>query len=204
MNFENLPHQDQTDFPPMKSGGKSVCPNTLYKKELSEMSKYTKEQIARLIDGTLDWETIHRMLSSPKDPERFVTYIEILQERVKWDDKILLPLGPHLFIVQKPNGERVTKCDCGYEFGDYRKNWKLKAAIYVRDDEEKMSEIYPKLMQPDTSWNVLREYYCPGCATLLEVESVPPLYPVIHDFEPDLETFYNDWLGIPLPDAKTS
>src|SRR5690606_4168628 len=121
-------------------GGKSVCSSTLLtnSKGLSGMSNYTKEQITRLIDGTLEWETIHRMLSSPKDPERFVTYIQILQERVKWDDQILLPLGPHLYIVQKSNGERVTKCDCGYEFGDYRKNWKLNAAIYVRDDEKKM------------------------------------------------------------------
>ena len=32
---------------------------------------YTKEQIAHLIDGTLDWDTTHRMLSNPKDDNRF-------------------------------------------------------------------------------------------------------------------------------------
>ncbi len=36
---------------------------------------------------------------------------------------------------------------------------------------------------------------CPGCRTQLEVEAVPPGYPVIFDFEPDLETFYREWLG---------
>lgn len=163
--------------------------------------KYTREQIEHLIDGTLDWDTVHKMLSSPKDAERFELYISILQERVPWEDQILLPLGPHLYIVQKANGERVTKCDCGHEFGDYRQNWKLEAAIYVRDTEESMNEIYPKLMHADPKWNVLREYYCPQCGTLLEVESVPPLYPVIHDFEPDLEAFYEEWLGRPLPEA---
>lgn len=166
---------------------------------------YTKEQISRLIDGTLDWDTIHRMLSTPKDANRFDLYIEILQERVEWDDQILLPIGPHLYIVQKSNGERVTKCGCGQEFGHYKDNWKLNANIYIRDTEETMHEIYPKLMHADPKWNVLREYYCPGCGVLLEVESVPPFYPVILDFEPDLEAFYEEWLGRPLPlpkDAK--
>lgn len=164
--------------------------------------RYTKEQIAHLMDGTLDWDTIHRMLSNPKDEDRFEKYIEILQERVEWDDTILLPLGPHLYIVQKDNGDRVTKCDCGYEFGHYKENWKLNAIIYVRDTNEQLDEIYPRLMHSDPKWNVLREYYCPNCGVQLEVESVPPFYPVILDFEPDLEAFYNDWLGKPLPEPN--
>jgi acetone carboxylase gamma subunit len=45
---------------------------------------------------------------------------------------------------------------------------------------------------------LLREYFCPGCLALLEVEAVPPGYPVIHDFVPDLEGFYEAWLGRPL------
>lgn len=164
---------------------------------------YTKEQIEHLIDGTLEWDTLHRMLSSPKDDNRFELYIEILQERVKWDEQILLPLGPKLYIVQKDNGERITKCECGHEFGDYQENWKLEANIYVRDSNESLHEIYPKLMHSDPTWNVLREYYCPACGTQLEVESVPPFYPVILDFEPDLETFYEEWLGKPLPKPKS-
>jgi acetone carboxylase gamma subunit len=34
---------------------------------------------------------------------------------------------------------------------------------------------------------------------LLEVEAVPPGYPVVHDFLPDLEGFYSEWLGRELP-----
>ena len=45
----------------------------------------------------------------------------------------------------------------------------------------------------------LREYFCPGCKTLLEVEAVPPGYPISHDFVPDLEGFYGEWLGRELP-----
>jgi hypothetical protein len=31
-------------------------------------------------------------------------------------------------------------------------------------------------------------------------EAPTPWYPVIHDFEPDIDTFYRDWLGIPVPE----
>lgn len=112
--------------------------------------------------------------------------------------------GPHhppLPVVQKKDTkEWVIKCDCGHEFCDYRDNWKLHALIYVRDTEEALNEIYPKLMAPDPNWQVFREYYCPSCGTLLEVEAPTPWYPVIHNWEPDIETFYRDWLGQPVPE----
>jgi acetone carboxylase gamma subunit len=104
-----------------------------------------------------------------------------------------------LYVVLKKDGSRVIKCDCGYEFGDYRENWKLNALVYVRDDEEKMAELYPRLLAPDPEWQVIREYYCPGCGTQLEVEAVTPWYPVIHDYEPDIDAFYEQWLGRPVP-----
>ncbi len=44
----------------------------------------------------------------------------------------------------------------------------------------------------------LREFYDPIDGTLLYVETVPPGYPIIHNFEPDLEAFYTEWLGRPL------
>jgi acetone carboxylase gamma subunit len=75
------------------------------------------------------------IISSPKDEDRFQKIIEIYQVRVKFKDPILLPLTPHLFIVQ--NGEdRVIKCDCSHEFGDYRVNWKLYSMVYDRDTQE--------------------------------------------------------------------
>lgn len=160
---------------------------------------YTKKDVSELVDGTLGWETVHRMLSTPKDNERFPIYREILQERVPWDDPILLPLGPHLYIAVNKDDQWVTKCECGHEFGDYRTNWKLEALVYVRDSKEKLSEVYPELMSPDPSWQVFREYYCPECGVQHDVEAPTPWYPVIHDFEPDIETFYRDWLGISLP-----
>lgn len=158
-------------------------------------TEYTRKQLEDLIDGKLRFKDLHSMMSSFKDPDRFDRMIEILQGRVAWKDEILLPFGVHLFIVRKPGGERVVKCDCGREFGDYRENWKLQASIFVRDTEELYREVYPELMHALPEWMELREYYCPGCWSLLEVEAVPPGYPIVFDFLPDLETFYKDWLG---------
>lgn len=163
------------------------------------MAEYDRRTIEELIDGTIDFYKLKDMLSNFKDKNRFETYLSILQERVSWSDPILLPVGLHLYIVQKQDGSRIIKCDCGHEFCNEKDNWKLHSMIHVRDTEEKMTEIYPKLLAPDPQWQVIREYYCPTCATQLEVEAVTPWYPIIKDFEPDIDTFYNEWLKRPLP-----
>jgi acetone carboxylase, gamma subunit len=57
---------------------------------------YDKSVIADLLDAKLPWEQLKRMMSSFKDTERFDLYLAVLQERVPWDDKILLPLSRKL------------------------------------------------------------------------------------------------------------
>ncbi|MGD9762828.1 MAG: acetone carboxylase subunit gamma [Candidatus Binatia bacterium] len=161
------------------------------------MPQYPKDVIRDLIDGKLPWQTTKKIMSDFKDEGRFEIYLEILQSRVAWPERILLPIGEHLYIVQK-GPERIVKCDCGHEFGPYTENWKLAALIYVRDSEETLDEIYPGARKCDAEWMEIREYYCPGCKTQLEVEAVTPGYPVVFDFLPDLEGFYRDWLKKPL------
>jgi acetone carboxylase, gamma subunit len=158
---------------------------------------YSKEVLRDLADGSLAWPQVKRIMSAYKDDDRFFKMIEICQERVGWRERILLPIGEHLFIVQKGR-KRITKCACSHEFGDYRGNWKLAAHIHVRDTEKLLREIYPNSDLCDPEWMEIREFICPGCATLLEVEACPPGYPVVHEFEPDLEGLYRDWLGRPL------
>ncbi len=132
------------------------------------MSQYTDEQVEKLVEGKLDWKTTRRMLSMPKDQSRFAQYVKTLQAKVTWPDKIVLPLGPHLYIAQqKGTNKWVTKCDCGHEFGDYRENWKLNAVVYVRDTKEAMLDVYPEHMHPDTAWQVYREFYCPTCGSCM-------------------------------------
>jgi acetone carboxylase gamma subunit len=162
---------------------------------------YPKEIIKDLIEGKLPWNRTKQIISGYKEEDRFVKYVEILQEKVAWKEKILLPLTDELFIVQK-NDERVVKCTCGHEFGDYRINWKLKALIHTRVSLEELKEIYPYPGSPDPDYCEVREYYCPGCGNQLQVETVPFGYPVVMDFLPDLDSFYKDWLGKPLPQEK--
>lgn len=165
------------------------------------MSTYTQEQVNNMVAGTLDWDTTFRMLSMPKDADRFAMYLQTMQASVTFPDKIVLPLSPHMFIVQSAKTKQwIVKCDCGHEYCGYKENWKLFANIYVRDNAEAMAEVYPKFMAPDTTWQVYREYYCPSCGVMHDVEAPVPWYPVIHDFEPDIETFYNEWVKLPLPE----
>ena len=163
------------------------------------MPQYDSSEIERLIDGELPWTRVQEIMKDAKDIDRFEKWVSILQKRVPWKEKILLPLTTALFIVSKGK-QRIVKCRCGHEFGDYRVNWKLEALIHVRETEEQLREVYRGTEQPDPSWIQIREYTCPGCGTQLEVEAVPRGCPPDFEFLPDLDTFYRDWLGRPLPD----
>ena len=165
------------------------------------MPEYDVSEIEKLVDGKLPWPRVQEIMKDAKDSDRFDKWLHILQSRVSWPEQILLPLTPNLFIVQK-DSDRIVKCRCGHEFGDYRVNWKLNALIHVRDSEDKLAEIYRGREQPDPSWTQIREYYCPGCGSQLEVEAVPRGTPPDFEFLPDLDTFYREWLGRPLPDQK--
>lgn len=165
----------------------------------------TKADLGDLFDGKLPWDRTKAIVSGPKDDGRFQVALEVLQERVSWPERILLPLSEHLYVVEKTGeraGERIVKCDCGYEFGDWRRNWKLSAAVIVRDDAESLEEIYPGLRRPDPELCEVREFICPGCGVLLKVETVPVGYPIIFDVLPDLDAFYQDWLRAPLSDTQ--
>jgi acetone carboxylase gamma subunit len=164
---------------------------------------YPKEVISALIEAKLPWDRVKPIISGYKDEDRFDKYIEALQEKMSWKEKILLRLTDELYIVEKGK-ERFIKCSCSYEFGDYRENWKLKALIHVRDAKQEIEELYPSVYpsKPDLDLCEIREYYCPGCGNQLEVEVVPFGYPAIFDFLPDLDTFYKEWLGKPLKNKK--
>jgi acetone carboxylase gamma subunit len=160
--------------------------------------RYTRFEIEQLVDGRMPWLRVQEIMKDAKDPDRLDHWLAILQSRVAWRERILLPLGPSLFVVQKGRS-RIVKCRCGHEYGDWRVNWKLSALIHVRDSAEALGEVYRGREQPDPAWIQLREYVCPGCGTQLEVEAVPRGCPPDFEFLPDLDTFYRDWLGRPLP-----
>lgn len=150
---------------------------------------WSKKTLKDMIEGRLDSETIREIQRKPKEEDRFLKILEIEQERVPWKEKILVPLQEHLYIVLKGK-ERIVKCSCGHEFGDYRENWKLNALVYERNPQDGEIYIGPRACDPE--WMVLREFYCPTCATQLEVEAVPPGHPLIFNALPDIDGFYNE------------
>jgi acetone carboxylase gamma subunit len=162
------------------------------------------EIVRRLEEGDLSWDEEFDLLDKERaDPDRFEKYTEVLEEKVEFDDDILVRLNQYLYVVHAGEGERVVKCgQCGHDFGDYRVNWKIKADVNTRNTTEELTEIYSyEEVTPPADKAELREYICPGCATLLSVEVVPEGYPPIFEFLPDIDTFYSEVLEEPLPDA---
>jgi acetone carboxylase gamma subunit len=172
-----------------------------------------RETLAAMLDEKLSRKEIRDIQSGYKDPDRFDKWISILRERVPYDDPIVLPLGEGLNVVRPRDGEAapgggaeeaapdglMIRCDCGHDFCRHDRNWKMEAAIFVRDDEETMLEVFPKMAGGDPEWIEVREFYCPSCALMLEIDCAVPGYPVLHDFLPDVEGFYRGWLGRELP-----
>jgi acetone carboxylase gamma subunit len=164
-----------------------------------------KEMLADLMDGRLEDDYVQQLQRMRrKDKDRLSTYIEVLQDRVPWDNAILLRLTDHLYIVRGQDGSgRIVKCDCGQEFGDYRVNWKLGCRVRVRRTAAEFEEVYyPAYVIPEPEWMEIREYYCPGCASQLAVEVTPPGYPPLFDMLPDLDALYRHILGKPLEDES--
>lgn len=144
----------------------------------------SKEELRKLVEGQLEWQSAREIMDMPKDSSRFGLVLEVEQERVGWPDKILLPLSEGLYLVARGEGA-VVKCRCGHEFGDYRSNWKEASLVYERDPDKDPIHLGSRACDPE--WMVLREFFCPGCLVMLEVEAVPPGYPFIFDFLPDLD-----------------
>lgn len=154
-----------------------------------------KEVLKDMIDGKLSTEELYQIQRREKDDDRFEKILEIEQERVPWEDKIILPLQESLYVVLKGDGSRIVKCFCGQEFCESTQNWKLKSLVYERHPRD--GEVFVGPQGADPEWVILREFYCPGCGAQLEVEGLGHGYPFVFNFEPDIDSFYNE-----RPDLK--
>lgn len=169
------------------------------------MSQIDKGLIRQLVEGDISRQDARGLLRMEnKDTERFWQYLEVLQERASWSDRILIRVSDHLYIVQRASdGARVVKCDCGQEFGDYRMNWKTAAHVRVKTTAAEFESVYyPPAAAPEPEWNEIREFFCPGCYAQLAVEVVPPGYPLIFEVLPDIDRYYREFLGCPLGDES--
>jgi N-methylhydantoinase B/oxoprolinase/acetone carboxylase alpha subunit/acetone carboxylase gamma subunit len=181
---EFLASSDVASIEPRKAVGKTLERDTL----------------EAMLDEKLSRREVKDIQSGYKDPDRFDKWLSILQERVPWDDPIVLPLGEALYVIRRlSDGELVIRSEAGHDFCRFDENWKMHAPVFVRDSDELLGEVYPKMAHCDPEWMELREFYCPKSGRLLEVEAVTRGYPVVHDFLPDIEGFYSGWLGRELP-----
>lgn len=80
---------------------------------------------------------------------------------------------------------------CGREHGPAGESYKRGLVVHRRDPAEIHRPLidpgrYAFTYAPDAEWCQLLEYYCPGCAVMVEVEYLPPGHPITHDIELDL------------------
>jgi acetone carboxylase gamma subunit len=162
-------------------------------------TEHSSLEITRaLVKRELSWQELLKLMREPKSPARFDEAIQAYQTVVPWKDPIIMPLGENLFIVAK-NGKAIVKTAAGAELCAWNENWKMKCRIIVRRSRKDLEEIFPpEHLTIDTDLVELREFYCPVSGTLLDVDCVPPTFPVEVDFTPDLAAFYRDWLQRPL------
>ena len=87
------------------------------------------------------------------------------------------------------NTERWCCRVCGHDIGDARDDYKRGLRLYDRDPrtiyEARIDAEYS--YAPDPAWCRIVEYYCPGCATQVEAEYLPPGHPLTRDIELDID-----------------
>jgi len=152
-----------------------------------------------LIKRELAWPDLFKLMREPKSATRFDEAIAALQEMVPWKEPILLPLGENLFIVAK-HGRAIIKTTAGAELCAWNENWKMKCRVIIRNTPAALKKLFPEQhLTIDVNLVEIREWICPKSGMLLDVDCVPPTYPVEVDFTPDLKVFYEEWLGRKLP-----
>ncbi|WP_036516735.1 acetone carboxylase subunit gamma [Nevskia soli] len=87
---------------------------------------------------------------------------------------------------------------CGHEIGPARGLYKEGLLVHARDPREIHKpvldpEMYEFTFAPDPSWVQILEYYCPSCATMVEVEYLPPGHPPVHDMDFDIDALKAQW-----------
>ena len=81
-----------------------------------------------MLDEKLSRREVKDIQSGYKDPDRFDKWLAVLQERVAWNDPIVLPLGEALYVIRRlADGELVIRSEAGHDFCRFDENWKMHA-----------------------------------------------------------------------------
>jgi acetone carboxylase, gamma subunit len=87
---------------------------------------------------------------------------------------------------------------CDHVLGSARENYKRFTRLRARDPREIHRplldpERYEFNFSPDPSFCAVLEFYCPGCAALIEAEYTVPGQPPLHDIELDIDRLKVQW-----------
>jgi len=92
----------------------------------------------------------------------------------------LFNLSPYVDVAEDSDGRKVSVCGkCGHVYCEAGDDFKYFCLIYDRSPDE----VYPEHIAGDKDWYILREFYCPGCGTQVEVETTPPGTPILRSYE---------------------
>jgi len=78
---------------------------------------------------------------------------------------------------------------CGHDLGSAHDCYKQGCLVRARDPREIHFPLGPNPefnFSCDPRWMQIIEYYCPGCATLVETEYLPPGHPITWDIQIDI------------------
>jgi acetone carboxylase gamma subunit len=88
------------------------------------------------------------------------------------------------------DAERWRCNRCGADLGPAAANYKEACLLFDRDPRDIHGRFPgdPEFsFSPHPDWCRIVEVYCPSCATMLDVEYLPPGHPPTHDIQLDLE-----------------
>lgn len=102
------------------------------------------------------------------------------------------------YLVIDLDTERWTCRVCDHDIADAHKNYKVGCLAYDRDPREIHQPVidpdrYEYTFSPDPLYCRIIEYYCPGCATQLECEYLPPGHPPAVDMVIDIPALKKQW-----------
>ncbi|HEX7660363.1 MAG TPA: acetone carboxylase subunit gamma [Pseudonocardiaceae bacterium] len=109
-----------------------------------------------------------------------------------------IPMTEYLDIDLDTDQWRCRRCD--HVLAPARENYKTGTLVYDRDPTEIHRPLidpdrYEFTFAPDPAWCRILEFYCPGCATLLEAEYLPPGHPPTYDLQIDIDALHAQWSG---------
>jgi acetone carboxylase gamma subunit len=81
--------------------------------------------------------------------------------------------------------EATIRCRCGQSIGPADENYKLH--VLLREGPVQQAGPWVDPLKTGGDSFVCREYFCPGCLTLLDVEIAQPHEPLLWDVRPDVE-----------------